>query len=346
ERHLAALGPRVALAVGFGLVAAAAFLIRGGSAAARVPLVLGCVQLFLFAGPYRMDRHPEEVFPPQPGAEAVRAVLEEGTAGGGRMIRFARDMPLRPYPLSAVFPPSTNVPYGLRDLQGYNALADRRLGDALENALGENVFSHGIWTGRRIVAPERRESMEHPLLDALSVRAAVSRTEFRAAGWTPRPARGLLLKRNDEALPRVRLASHGRGVPEDVMAARLRAGDIDPRGEVLWVGEGSVGQPGAAVPSLHVTRDDWNEVEIRTHAETELLLVVADTFSKGWSATVDGLPAEILPVYGLVRGVVVPPGAERVRMTYVPPGFRAGSLLSLLGLCLAGGALAVSRRTL
>jgi hypothetical protein len=258
-------------------------------------------------------------------------------------------MPIRPYPLGSVLPPSTNVPYALRDLQGYNALADRKLGETLETAWGENVFSHGIWTGRRIVEPERTASLEHPLLDALAVRAAVSGRAFHAEGWVSEPSAGFRLARNVEAMPRVRLAPSGRGVSAGEMAAHLRERRLDPRGEVLWVGQGVAGagtpssDPAADPGSVHLLADSWNALDVRVRASAEAVLVVADSFDSGWTATLDGRPCEILRVYGIVRGVIVPRGEHTVRMRYRPPGFAWGAVLSCVGLALAGTALAVAK---
>jgi uncharacterized membrane protein YfhO len=92
-----------------------------------------------------------------------------------------------------------------------------------------------------------------------------------------------------------------------------------------------------------VAQDTWNELSVRTRTDAEAVLVVADSWSRGWTATVDGEPVGILAVYGLVRGVVVPAGDHVVRMLYVPPGLRLGTVLSLVGLALAGTALAVGR---
>lgn len=336
---------RTATAGAFLAATGIAFLLPPSRTAARLPLALACLQLFLFASPYRIDRRPEEVYPPSAELDRLRALLDSGDRdGGGRFVRFARDVPIQPAPLSSVLPPSTNVPYSLRDLQGYNALADRKLGETLETALGEDVFSHGIWAGRRIVAPERETSLEHPLLDALSVRAAVSGTGFRAAGWVAQPSGGFVLQRNLEALPRVRLAGSGRGVSREQMDRLLRAASFDARGQVFWVGEGAVGDAPGSAGTAWVAQETWNELAVRTRTEaSEALLVVADSWSDGWSATVDGEPEPILPVYGVVRGVIVPSGDHVVRMRYVPPGFRLGAVLSLVGLALAGTALAVGR---
>jgi hypothetical protein len=352
--RVAHLVSRTWVAALFAVGTGVAFLLPPSWLASRLPVALACAQLFLFAAPYRLDRDPADVFPPAPGIDTLRSALADG-AGGGRFVRFRRDMPLRPYPLSSVLPPSTNVPYGLRDLQGYNALADRKLGEALETALGEPVFSHGIWSGRRIVAPEREASLEHPLLDALAVRAAVSGSAFRAAGWTALPSAGFYLAMNTEAAPRVRLLPAGRGVPPGHMAALLRGGGVDWKHEAVWVGSGRVepepdgdaetGAAGRAGPagSAEVLEDSWNDLAVRIRAGTRAVLVVADAHDAGWRATVDGAAAPVLPVYGLVRGVIVPAGDHVVRMRYRPPGFVWGVVLSLFGLLLTGTALALAR---
>jgi hypothetical protein len=54
------------------------------------------------------------------------------------------------------------------------------------------------------------------------------------------------------------------------------------------------------------------------------LVVLHDSFADGWSATMDGDPVEIHPVNLLSRGVLVPPGAHRIEMSYAPPGLAAG----------------------
>lgn len=336
---------RTALAALFAAATGVVYRLRPSPVTARLPLLLAAAQLFLFASPYRLDRRPDDAFPRAPGVDGLRALLDADAAGGGgRFVRFGRDMPIRPYPLSSVLPPSTNVPYALRDLQGYNALADRKLGEALETAWGEDVFSHGIWTGRRIVAPERTESLEHPLLDALAVCAAVSGGTLRAEGWVAEPSTGFRVWRNTEALPRVRLVPAGRGVSAGEMTALLRDGRLDPRSEVLWVGSGTAGGAAPAESgSARVHTDSWNELEVRVRTEEEAVLVVADSFDEGWEATLNSRRVEILPVYGVVRGVVVPRGDHVVRMRYVPPGFEWGVALSCLGLALAGTALAVAR---
>jgi hypothetical protein len=336
--------PRVAMAAAFAVCTAATWWALPGRAASLVPIGLAIVQLVLFAAPYRADRRPEQVFAPSPGIERLRAALDaDARHGGGRFMRFGKDLPVRPFPTSSVLPPSTNVPYRLRDLQGYNALADRSLGEALERATGEPLFSFGIWTGRRIVEPERGRSLEHPLLDALAVRAVVGAELPIAYGWTEVPCEGFRLAVNDEFLPRVRLVERGRGVSQDEMNAILSSGRMEPHVEALWVGEGSIdadvpaGNPG----EIEILEDSWNRVRVRALSHAEAILVVADSYDTNWRVTIDGEAAPLLRVWGVVRGVRLPAGSHLVDMSYRPRSLVVGAGATgagLLGLAALWGA--------
>ena len=71
------------------------------------------------------------------------------------------------------------------------------------------------------------------------------------------------------------------------------------------------------------------------------VLVLADMWYPGWTATVDGNPAEVVAVDGIFRGVEVGQGAREVVFRYYPASFRfglyisAGTLLLLLALSVA-----------
>jgi hypothetical protein len=73
-------------------------------------------------------------------------------------------------------------------------------------------------------------------------------------------------------------------------------------------------------------------VRARLQPGPSALLVVSQADMPGWRARVDGVRVPIHRAYGLVQGVVVPPGAHQVELEYVAPGLRTGALVSLLGL--------------
>lgn len=62
------------------------------------------------------------------------------------------------------------------------------------------------------------------------------------------------------------------------------------------------------------------------------MAVVSENDYPGWRARVDGHPAQILPAYLSMRGVVVPAGRHRIEMDYRPLSVYAGALLSFVGL--------------
>jgi uncharacterized membrane protein YfhO len=78
--------------------------------------------------------------------------------------------------------------------------------------------------------------------------------------------------------------------------------------------------------------DGRQRLVVRTRAGSDAVLVVADSEAPGWRARVDGETVPILPAWGLVRAVRLPAGEHLVEMDYVPPGFRAGLVLALVGL--------------
>lgn len=67
------------------------------------------------------------------------------------------------------------------------------------------------------------------------------------------------------------------------------------------------------------------------------VLVVADTFFPGWSARIDGEPAELLRANYAFRALVLEPGPHEVELAYRPASLWIGTLLSAAGLCLVVG---------
>ncbi|MBP6629024.1 MAG: hypothetical protein KBG28_26315 [Kofleriaceae bacterium] len=85
--------------------------------------------------------------------------------------------------------------------------------------------------------------------------------------------------------------------------------------------------------------DTWrrNQVVVTVDAPGDGLVVVRELFHPGWTATVDGRPAHVVPVDGWARGVLVGPGPHRIVFRFDAPLYRWWSLLALLGwLGLAG----------
>lgn len=83
--------------------------------------------------------------------------------------------------------------------------------------------------------------------------------------------------------------------------------------------------------SATITVDRATTVAIEADSMQGGLLVLADTFYPGWTATLNGVTTPILRVNLMHRGVLVPPGKQTVIFRYQAWTVRWGILFSLLG---------------
>lgn len=75
-----------------------------------------------------------------------------------------------------------------------------------------------------------------------------------------------------------------------------------------------------------------NRVVIVADAEESGILVLTDTYYPGWKAYVDGRPAKIYRVNGLVRGVFLLKGEHTIIYKYLPASFLYGCALAALSI--------------
>jgi hypothetical protein len=83
-----------------------------------------------------------------------------------------------------------------------------------------------------------------------------------------------------------------------------------------------------------ILRSGLNESVIRIDALRPGMLVCSESNMHGWSATVDGHPAPILPANYAFRAVEIPPGSHTVHFAYDPPGWHAGLGITIAALLL------------
>lgn len=83
-----------------------------------------------------------------------------------------------------------------------------------------------------------------------------------------------------------------------------------------------------------------NRIRVSATASANALLVLGEKYYKGWSAKVDGAPAEIVPVNHVLRGVYLTPGSHKVEFVFDPLPFKVGKYLTLASLAFFAGLLA------
>jgi hypothetical protein len=227
--------------------------------------------------------------------------------------------------------PSWNVPRRIGNFDDYSGMIPARtsrLFKRLERARYAPVV--GLWGVGWAVIPHRLDLAsdaglrppldvvaEDPELPAFLVRIPHRRRAYLAAELASVDRRGAMefVLRADPA--------DGRSVVEGPVPPGYRP----PRGEVRFL------------------RDEPEEVSLEAGSDRPALLVLSDALAPGWTATVDGKAAEILPANYLVRGVWIGAGEHIVAFRYRTPGLRPGwAIFSLGGLALFAWALARRRR--
>lgn len=124
---------------------------------------------------------------------------------------------------------------------------------------------------------------------------------------------------NLDLLPRARLVY--RTLPVDDPAAALAVvadATFDPAQVAVVEADLALDASPASTGDAEIVLYSPERIVIRTTSDAAALLVLADADYPGWTATVDGAPAEIVRTNVLLRGVAVPPGEHDVEMRYRP----------------------------
>jgi hypothetical protein len=81
--------------------------------------------------------------------------------------------------------------------------------------------------------------------------------------------------------------------------------------------------------TVQITTYTPHRIDLAVNAASPCLLVLSEVYyPAGWTATIDGQPAEIHKTNYVLRSVVVPAGAHQVVFAFAPRSFAAGHLLS------------------
>jgi hypothetical protein len=120
---------------------------------------------------------------------------------------------------------------------------------------------------------------------------------------------------------------------EDAVARAMAHPGFDPAAVAVTTDRSVAGgYPGSPDCAIRWLRDDPQWLVLETEAPDRAFLVVADSDFPGWSARVDGSPAQIAPTNLLVRGIPLPGGRHRVEMRYETAGMREAVPVTRAGL--------------
>lgn len=127
-------------------------------------------------------------------------------------------------------------------------------------------------------------------------------------------------------LPRVRLVSNV--VVSQTPREDLKKIDVATTALVSRPVESSSSTAGTA----KLIEDRPGKILIETVAPANQLLVVSESYDRGWRATVDQQPMPVERVNGDFMGCVVPAGVHQVQLVFDPISLRLGRIISLISL--------------
>ena len=192
-----------------------------------------------------------------------------------------------------------------------------------------------------------------PVLNMLNTRYLVTRQPLPENTLTPVAESGdRYLYRNEAALPRAFLVDSTQVITDkNAIFEAMKDPGFSP-GEFAILEKPIEQQFGPlADASVEITLYTPHRIDMEVNADAPCLLVLSEIYyPAGWSATIDGDPAEIYKTNYVLRSLVVPEGRHDVVMTFDPSSFNIGHLVSriasalvLVGL-IGAGALRIRKR--
>ncbi|OFV81295.1 MAG: hypothetical protein A2Y78_13715 [Acidobacteria bacterium RBG_13_68_16] len=283
---------------------------------------------------------------------AAGAVLVANVTGGAGVLLFADSAAwAQPPPAMAALPPRPT----LAPIELPGASPERRSGPPLgrfwELRLAL-VPEYGARWGAAYVLTRGPDGLEPVRQELLAAASASMALEDRArlaqavgataviarapvTGRPVAPAGALWISGVDRPSPRVYLAK--RIVPAEgtvAAATALAAASFRPGEDAVVAGARGVQESGGGEVTELIGRPHHRLFDVT--AAGSGLLVVQQSFMRGWRATVDGRPASVEVANGANIGVRVPAGRHRVALFLDPTPYRAGLVGPILLLLAAG----------
>lgn len=236
-----------------------------------------------------------------------------------------------PFVLSDIFP-VFNVPRKIDLLTGYDPLLPADLAQLLDMEpqgessqwpmLLQNNYILSLLNVRYILSLK-----ENPLNQVL-----MRQNFYRKIDETPQ----YILFENTKSLPRLFCINHLQVAKNmDEVKNKLYSVEVDPSTTALvYPEDAAITKKAFSKGEIKPFTYETDEIRFHSRFSAEGFVVIADQFYPGWNAWVDGIKTKIFRVNGLLRGIVVPPGAHVVTLKYFPKELLIGGLIS--GFTVAG----------
>lgn len=247
---------------------------------------------------------------------------------------------------------NTSMMYGLQDVRGYELPAPGRLGRFFTDGL------HGFYDGAHY-EPRDLTPQTLRLLSLANVRYLLSTRDLTnvSPALTKAYEKEIFIHENSDVLPRafivhqVREASDERDALAKVTDSSIDLKEVgileaaDNPDEKLPLQAPHSDQPptGACVDKADISRYEPHQVHVQVESCGPGVVILTDTYYRGWQVYVDGVEQPLRRANYLFRGVSCGSGRHEIRFVYQPFSYTLGvaitagsALLCLLLLGYAG----------
>lgn len=193
------------------------------------------------------------------------------------------------------------------------------------------------------------QTARQPLLNLMGIKYAVLQTDqpVELEGWrtvsqgtipSEFHLRGgesgqfpYLILENQNPLPRAFVVGETRPLKQNQSSQQIVAAlaALQPKTEVLLPRDLLPAGKRQPYTTAEIVNSTPNELTIQARLEAPGYLIVSDIDYPGWTAHLAEQELPVLPADFSLRAIPLPPGEHQVQLSFVPPGFKLGRLISL-----------------
>ena len=180
----------------------------------------------------------------------------------------------------------------------------------------------------------RESSLIQGLLYRSSMAVYPALMDFLGVSQLTAPGKSVVWQRRAGALPNITAGQTPRFAGESETLAILASPQFTPR-DTVWL-------PLEAKSSISVATNSqarirgvaWTpqEISFSVEAQQPTLVVLAQTYHRGWQASVDNRPVPLWRANVAFQALETPSGVHQVKLVYRDPNFRLGLIVSALSL--------------
>ncbi|RJQ27892.1 hypothetical protein C4577_00425 [Candidatus Parcubacteria bacterium] len=239
-----------------------------------------------------------------------------------------------------ILPPNTWMHYKLQSFEGYDPIYINQYGKFMSFLNGGDIRENS--SGRYAELSSKYSSA---FLDAANVKYFVGilrdqegkvpgdliNFKLKEAGYqTVFKDHSTVVLENTKALERAYFASDILIFPiSETEKIYMNNLNLDPRKTIILEKDLNV-KSVTGQGKVEIVNYTPNKVAIDTTTTQEEVLVLADQYEKGWTATIDGQITPISRANLIFRAIKIPPGTHRIVFSYQPASFRLGLQIASL----------------